>query len=156
MAFVVELGVCRDPKNKINKTFSGTSYQCTVRDEAGIDIMSPSVLIQTSENLSAMNYARIPDFGRYYYVKSINVERNGLWRVNLAEDVLMSFREEIKGSVGVLQRSVDFPNYYLNDDRMPVTNNTLTWTKTFPQSPFTGSPPSVAYVTILGPTSASN
>ena len=49
------------------------------------------------------NYLYIPDFGRYYFVKSISKVRTGLITVNCNVDVLMSYKEEILESKIVLE-----------------------------------------------------
>lgn len=150
MSFVVRLGICSDPKNKITKTISNTSnYGCIVKDESGINIMSPVVSIRTSDSIVDKNYAYIPDFNRYYYISNVEVAPNGIWTLTLKEDVLMSWRTHINNSEGLLARSYNYQNLYMPDSMLPVTSRTQTWSRVFPNSPFNGTVDG-AIVTIVG------
>lgn len=150
MAFIVSLGVSNDPKNKIRKSIANAvDYPCVVKIEEGIDIMNPKITVQADVGIVSKNYAFIPDFNRYYFVTSISASPNGLWVVEMHEDVLMSFKDGILNSDVILNRSSDFRNYYLEDSELPVTNKTLNWTRIFPNTPFKGSVDG-AIVTILG------
>lgn len=80
-------------KNKIHKTLSsGLALTGTLREESSV--IAPSILINV-ENPTSYNYAHIPDFGRYYYISDMVSVRNGLWRLYLKSDPLMSFANEI-------------------------------------------------------------
>ena len=80
-------------KNKIRKTLTGeVEYSGTLREETSV--INPVILIHAN-NLSLYNYAYIPEFHRYYYIRDIVSVRNGLWRVSLSVDVLMSFKTDI-------------------------------------------------------------
>lgn len=149
MGFIVKLGVCSDPVNKISKIMTNvTDFDCIVKKVEGINIMNPTILVNSS--VVDFNYCYIPDFKRYYYIKSVNIAPNGIFEVELNEDVLMSWKNYINNSKAMLKRSADFRNYYLADRSMPVTNKTLTWTKEFPNTPFDANSHG-AIVTILGP-----
>ena len=79
--------------NKINKTLSaGYSMTGTLREET--NVVTPDILIEI-DNPTGYNYAYIPDFGRYYFIREMRSIRNGLWRISLKVDVLMSFRSSI-------------------------------------------------------------
>lgn len=163
MAFTIQLGVCRDPKNKLNKTMTdAVTYSCAVKRETsvspyggathmeGINVMSPNVTLKAGDEIFTKNFAYIPNFKRYYFVRSIEIAPNGLYTLELAEDVLMSWRDDIKNCEVMLARSADFRNYYLADERLPITQRTLTWNKTFSETPFNETSFD-AIVTIMGP-----
>lgn len=80
-------------KNKINKNLTGeVEYSGTLRDETSV--INPVVLLH-AENPSLYNYAYIPQFHRYYYIRDISSVRDGLWRIVLSVDVLESFKSDI-------------------------------------------------------------
>lgn len=80
-------------KNKINKSLTGeVEYSGTLRDETSV--INPVIMIHAS-NLSLFNYAYIPEFHRYYYIRDIVSVRTGLWRVSMSVDVLMSFKNAV-------------------------------------------------------------
>jgi hypothetical protein len=64
----------------------------TLRGESSV--MTPTVLVESDAAIVA-NYARIPDFGRYYHVTDVTSVRNGLWRLSMRCDPLMSFADGI-------------------------------------------------------------
>ena len=149
MAFIVSMGIYKGPFNKINKTYiEKVSYTCTVKNEEGINIMTPTLIIKDFD--ISNNYCFIRDFKRYYYVKSVNINRTGLYEVELKEDVLMSNKTGILNSEVRLSRSADFRNYYLEDNKLPVTNNKIITTRVFPYTVFDGETHGVI-ATILGP-----
>ena len=150
MSFIVKLGVCTDPVNKISKTMKDTvDFNCTVKNTDGINLMTPTIFINNSSVIT-FNYCYIPDFKRYYYVKSVNISPNNIYELTLEEDVLMSFKSGILASTAMLARSTTHRNYFLKDGSLPVTDKTLTWTREFPNSPFDGETHG-AIVTITGP-----
>lgn len=163
MAFTVQLGVCRDPKNKINKTMTdAVSYSCTVKRHVqviptggvvpmeGINVISPQIILKADNGVLSKNYAYIPDFGRYYFVHNTEIAPNGMYTLSLVEDVLMSFKADILNCEVLLSRSADFRNYYLPDDRLPITQRIVTVNKAAGGSPFLAKPTG-AIVTIAGP-----
>lgn len=166
MAFTIQLGICRDPKNKLNKTMSDvTGYDCVVKRETtispytgathmeGINVMTPQVTLKAGDEIFTKNFAYIPNFRRYYFVQKIEIAPNGLYTLDLTEDVLMSWRDDIKACEVMLSRSADFRNYYLYDSRLPITQQTIVTTKIPDVSPFDGLAHG-AIVTIAGPNKA--
>lgn len=140
---LIQLGTCSDPPNKIQKSPKFTaSLECQLNMPDGCSIMNPHVRF-VDVDVTSYNYAYIPDWRRYYYMKDISSFRNNCYDVSLKEDLLMSNRLDILNSKGELRRSADFRNYYLPDSHLPVTGRTLTWTEIFPNSPFTSDVPGV-------------
>lgn len=89
----IVLYVCSSERQAINKTISsGDTLTGSLRGESSV--ISPSFLIEHS-NPSGYNYCYISDFGRYYFITNITSVRTGIWRIDCAVDVLMSFQTEI-------------------------------------------------------------
>ena len=118
--------------NDLNKTISDKVELVGVLREAS-SIIAPSILIQS--NPIGYNYAYIPEFGRYYYIKNITAFRKGAYIVDLKCDVLMSFREEILHMSGVVSRLTDGDDYATRDIKTKCleTHRRLD----FPETPFT-------------------
>lgn len=49
---------------------------------------------QITDTLPEFNYAYIPDFHRYYFITEIVCVRNGLWRVTMRCDTLMTYKDQ--------------------------------------------------------------
>lgn len=91
------------------------------------DKENPVVLIESA--FSDVNYAYIPDAGRYYYIDDIVQVRAGLMQLQLSVDVLQSFADQIDDASVYAARTAkkkipggpDFGfNSYLADPRQPV------------------------------------
>ena len=118
--------------NDLNKTISDKVELVGALREAS-SIIAPSILIQS--NPIGYNYAYIPEFGRYYYIKNITAFRKGAYIVDLKCDVLMSFREEILNMSGIVSRLTDGDEYATRDIKTKCleTHRRLD----FPETPFT-------------------
>lgn len=118
--------------NDLNKTISDkVELVGALRDASSV--IAPSILIQS--NPIGYNYAYIPEFGRYYYIKNITAFRKGAYIVDLKCDVLMTFREEILNMSGVVSRLTDGDDYATRDIKTKCleTHRRLD----FPETPFT-------------------
>lgn len=87
----------RTIRKKLLNEFSLTG---TLRDSCSL--IEPVINIESS-NVLRFNYAYIPDFQRYYFVKEITNLRKNIWTLELEVDPLMSF----KGDILALQVVVD-------------------------------------------------
>lgn len=108
----------------INKTLvGGESFIGTPRDE--VDVMSPVIRFE-SANVIRYNYAYIPELQRYYAVTSVNAYREGIWDVEFAVDVLMSFRGDIMTLSVIVDKQTMSENgdEYIDDGSL-VTDNVM-------------------------------
>lgn len=102
-------------KNKLNKTLQN-AYELNGVLKEETSVLNPDVLIEI-ENPTNFNYAHIPEFGRYYFIKGFTSVRNGLWRISLNVDVLYSFKDEILNLSGIVSNSeTNGADNYLNGD----------------------------------------
>lgn len=80
-------------RQAINKTLSnGITLTGSLRNETSV--INPQILVEIT-NPSQYNYAYIPEFGRYYFINNMVSYRTNLWRIDMAVDVLMSFKTQI-------------------------------------------------------------
>lgn len=101
----MEILLCRsnDERRKINKSLSsGVMLEGTLRAESSA--VSPVVRVAI-DNPTTYNYARIPAFGRYYYIDDAVSVRTGIWDLHLTCDVLMTYADGIMQAVVVLDRT---------------------------------------------------
>lgn len=110
------------PRNKIHKeitllaTLSGA-----LRDET--NTVNPTVRIAATE-MPAFNYAKIPEFGRYYYLRDVRAVRFGLWEIMLESDPLMSF--DLSDVSGVVVETENGGSNYLESRHFVRTVKTKT------------------------------
>lgn len=109
-----------DENNKINKALSSALVLTgTMRDSSSI--IKPVILVE-GVSFSAYNYAYIPNFDRYYFIKEIINYRNNLWILELECDVLMSFKSSILNmNCILLETEKKGADKYLSDTRVWVT-----------------------------------
>lgn len=102
-------------KNRLNKTLQN-AYELTGSLKEETSVLNPDVLIEI-ENPTNYNYAHIPEFGRYYFIKGFTSVRDGLWRVSLDVDVLYSFKDGILNLSGIVSDSeVNGADNYMTGD----------------------------------------
>ena len=101
-----------DENSKLEKTLSEeVSLVGALKD--GCSITAPSIMLQ--QNPIGYNYAYIPAFNRYYYIKNVTVVRKNIFMIGLKVDVLMSFKDEIKELSGVVSRLTSGSAYASRD-----------------------------------------
>lgn len=133
--FEVQLGLYSGPRNKISKEMTDVkTYNC--QSTSYINVKNPQIKISTIDNLSNVNYAYIPNFSRYYFVTSRTISVNGMWILQLSEDVLKTYENQLKTTKAAFNRSSDFYNTYLPDSQAPITSRQVVTNKIFPSSPF--------------------
>lgn len=90
--------------NEIHKSLSsGVTFTGDIRDSGAVDVVRPEILI--ASNVYGYNYAYIPDFGRYYFIREITQDRTGLSSVRLKSDPLMSFQSDVLALPAIALRS---------------------------------------------------
>lgn len=78
------------------------------------------------------NYAHIAEFGRYYFIQNIESINNGLWRLSLHVDVLMSYKNEICNNYAIVERNERNYDLKLNDGLFVTQQNPRRAQFTFP------------------------
>lgn len=124
--------------NVVDKSISSLlTLTGTLRSESSI--ISPTILVEDNSNtVVSSNYLYIPEWNRYYYITDIESIRTGLWAISAKVDVLMSFRQGIRGCSAIIARQENEYNLYLDDDKFLVNANRKVVARQFPNAPATG------------------
>lgn len=99
------------------KSFNGTLREnCSITD--------PVITVENINNAIAAvcNYAFIPQFARYYFVRNITLSGK-LWIISMHVDVLASFQTELKALNAVIARQEKKYNTYLQDGLFKTYQN---------------------------------
>lgn len=108
----------------------------TLKDECSI--VYPEIIVAGNSKIITANYAYIPEYNRYYFIENITIVKNGLYRLSLHTDVLMSFKKYIRGMYAIVARSSDNSNMYIIDTKMKTLQynnyNVYTSNKSFDNS----------------------
>lgn len=125
------------PNNAMDKNLTN-HYEVDIVVRDVVNISRPQ--IELTGNGFNFNYLWIPAFNRYYFVESSVSVRNNVTRYNLSCDVLMSFKEQIRQSQGIVERQqVQGINELLIDGSMAVRSDrqvdVLKWRESFSKNP---------------------
>lgn len=111
----------RTIRKKLLNEFSLTG---TLRDSCSL--IEPVINIENN-NVVRFNYAYIPDFQRYYFVKEITNLRKNIWTLELEVDPLMSFKGDLLALQVVVdkQSSDSIGDEYIDDGSLVADNYTF-------------------------------
>lgn len=140
---IVKLYKTLSDDNKLDK-------ELTLVREININLLIRSNVTSFDFSLSGdtvdINYMFIPDFGKYYFLKSPTIERNGYTSYRAEEDVLMTYKAQIREESGIILRQENEGNLYITDNTFPVENRNKTFFKKFPN----GFSETINYYLIVG------
>ena len=121
-----------DEAEKVTKTLTNAATYSNVTMKDPTDTVHPVVTIQTTANLSSVNYMRIERYGRYYFVEKPIAVKNGVWELHCTSDPLMSCKDSLLNVSGTVTRSETLFNAYLNDPEYKALAYRKCVTKAFP------------------------
>lgn len=84
-----------DDKNKLEKNLVN-GYETTILLKSGLDSLIDIEISILSDIILNYNYVYIEKLQRYYFIDDITLQRNNYFICKCTEDVLMSFKDEIK------------------------------------------------------------
>lgn len=99
-----------DNNNVVNKTLIDEIIIENVRLKQPTNILRPTIVISSLEPFN-LNYAKIPDFNRYYFISDITIHSNGIYVLGLEVDVLMTYKEGILDSYAEYERGIKEGEY---------------------------------------------
>lgn len=121
------------PNNKINKApYLSGQWGVTGNLVAECDVLNPQILINKG-NPTRQNYAYIPDFNRFYYMKSESVRTN-YWLLKMSVDPLYTYMDEIYQNKAIIDKTAndDLSNLYLDDGTFVTDSRKYNQLKMFP------------------------
>lgn len=135
--------------NSVNKALGeGTDIAGNIR--GACDVLAPTLKIR-SDKLFEYNYCYIHEFKRYYFVKSVTAEcgDNTLYNVQMAVDVLQTYKDAVLQSEGTVTESDNAGEYMSN--RNNVYDVRPDFTKVdFPNEGLFNDEGSIIMITIKG------
>lgn len=94
------------PAKTVTKTLSSaTEYTGAFRQGEQPSDRDPIVVVQTARNnLTAFNYAYIPSFGAYYFIRDRRAVGQNTTELVMHKDVLMTFDSGIRANSAIINR----------------------------------------------------
>ena len=107
-----------------------TTLTGTLRENCSV--INPVITVESINNSIAArcNYAKIAQFGRYYYVTDI-IFTGLLYEIHMHVDVLMTYKDGIRQQNAVVARQEATYNMYLDDGWFMSYQNPYIQTKVF-------------------------
>ena len=121
----VEFYSTKNDRKKINKVIGGKigeSNSVIIKDMTSIITPILELTASTVGNWSIVNYAYIPEFGRYYFVDNVELEHDGLVAISLSIDVLKTYAENLMSTQFMIARSESLWSPYYIDNEYPLMN----------------------------------
>lgn len=101
------------PNNAIGKVLTNeTPFECKLKGRT--NVLTPAILLQVKTPIN-FNYAKIPDWNRFYFIQDIQYNPNGFVEITLKCDVLESWKDDILNSTCEVTRKVNSNPYYNSD-----------------------------------------
>lgn len=100
-----------------------------------ISVETPVLLLQYNSSLQDINYFKIPEFDRCYYITDVVDLTGGRYQITGKSDVLESFKADILGLTAIIDKQENpvLGNMYLNDGSFVSSEKEFIYTHNFPQ-----------------------
>lgn len=107
---ILKLFNTTDSNNTIGKTLTDEqTFDIAFKDT--FDITNPIVMLKSDVPI-LKNYAQIPEFGRYYFITSIQIHPNKIYKLFLECDMLETYKDDILASKGLVTRAGEGNQFY--------------------------------------------
>ena len=132
----IKLYNCKSSQNQISKYLENEiTINGTIRTE--LSEMTPSIMLDAS-TLPKYNYCYITSTDKYYYITNVTAMSNKMYKLDLQEDVLMTFKNEILNLNAIVSRS-RYGDPYIDGDNIQATSQSATTVINY-QSGFSNTP----------------
>lgn len=120
MSVTVKFGTCTDAVNVISKspTLSNTAITCVVKQP--VSVSSPYFIVDKDSVNLTDNFCQCTEFGRFYWIKSVDELAGNRRGVQCEVDPLYSFATDIRKLDVYVARSESAKQSYLYDTELPT------------------------------------
>lgn len=99
---------------KLNKSLSNMiTYNISLKEVT--DLLNPSIVIESETDLTTYNYGYIVELGRYYYINAKQLANNIMYRLDMKQDHLMTYKNDILRLVCIIDKQEELVNDLLDD-----------------------------------------
>ena len=95
--------------NDVSKTLTD-EHKVTGYSRAVVDMLNPVIELAGIE-VNSYNYCYVQELNRYYYIENITISPNGVYRLSMRIDVLMTYRDDIMASHGLITKNREYNPY---------------------------------------------
>jgi hypothetical protein len=132
MSFTIKLQKNDSEDIRLDKELTDVkSLTGTLKSQTSI--VNPVIIVDTNlSDIKKCNYMTIDAFGRKYFITDIVSVNNKLVEISAHCDVLSTYKSQIRANTGILKRSENNWNLYLDDGSLKVYNNPKVLCANFP------------------------
>lgn len=110
----LETYITNDTNNTINKNLTDLDeYDVTLKNPE--NVINPVIVLNHRDKFTK-NYAYIPAFSRYYFIRDVTRINRDLVQIHLEVDVLETYKDDILNSEGIISRNTAYNRYYDGGD----------------------------------------
>lgn len=132
---------------KTMATGSKVELKGTLRNAS--DVLDPIIEIEAdASTIAGKNYFEIPSFGRKYFLTEITASGYGRTIIHGHVDVLSTYASQIRNNSGILGRSENKWNMYMDDNMIKVDSRPQIVTQSFKNGGYFLDTPSIALVVV--------
>lgn len=113
----VVLYINSSERNRIDKNITSV-FSDTIIIKDSTDILRPEIILNTSSDITDINYMKLGD--RYYYAHVNMLPGGGRYKVTGETDPLMTFKNSIRSQVAIIKRNQNSYNRFLSDERIKL------------------------------------
>ena len=95
--------------NDVSKTLTD-EHKVTGYSRVVVDMLNPVIELAGIE-VNSYNYCYVQELNRYYYIENITISPNGVYRLSMRIDVLMTYRDDIMASHGLITKNREYNPY---------------------------------------------
>ena len=137
----------RTALTKVMKTGSKIELQGVIRSPS--NILDPAIEIEAdASTVAGKNYFDIPAFGRKYFITEITATGYGRCVIQGHVDVLSTYADAIRNNSGIVGRSQNKWNMYMNDNMIKCDSRPQIVTQIFKNGGYFLDEPSIALVVV--------
>ena len=75
-----------------------------------VDMLNPVISLAGIE-VNSYNYCYVQELNRYYYIENITIQPNGVYSLSMRVDVLMTYKDDILASQGLITKNREYNPY---------------------------------------------
>lgn len=127
----IDLFKCKDDNAVVNKNLESVHHFHSSQLKDTFNVLGGTIILPVE--YCDYNYAYIPAFDRYYFMKPTILDGNRM-ECELTIDVLMTYKDDIKNLECVIGRNSNNYNSYFHDDNLTQFSYKAVQTKLFSNS----------------------
>ena len=108
--YTIDMYKNKSDNNVLDKVLTD---KCTINglSRVEVDLLAPVIDI-SGVYVNEFNYCYVQELQRYYYITKTTLNPNGIARLSLRVDVLMTYADDIRASRGLITKQADYNPYY--------------------------------------------